>query len=276
MPDRPRLFLIYIDRNDRQAAGFPPEVEYLREVYLDRHAALNLEVRLFNYSGLYDLLRRYDTEFARYFSMIDPDFAAGMADIGRILLLYRYGGIYHDANFYIRDGQKLQGLLEELRTKDILLERHPLLLGCLFMIRNRFIAARTGGLVFFRRVLERQKANLIRMYRELKQDESARHHVWAELGVDCMVRELESRNQHRIRANRTRFLANGREDLRDIYRILDRHQSLTSEDYDLPYGDLSCGVRCLRDQCEPIGRFYDPDGSRHWYKLQKTKPILKI
>lgn len=48
------------------------------------------------YSDILELLQSYDIELAQLFFQINPNYPALLSDIGRFIILYNYGGVYHD------------------------------------------------------------------------------------------------------------------------------------------------------------------------------------
>ena len=119
------IFFVYIDRDNKYSEKVPSQIEYLKTAYLRKYPNKNLNVSIYSYSKIHRLLKEYDMEFAYYFDMIDPDFSAGIADISRILLLYKFGGIYHDAHLHIKDEIFFDQLLSILEEKEIIFERQP-------------------------------------------------------------------------------------------------------------------------------------------------------
>jgi len=91
------IHYIYINRKNKFDRTIPNEVLKLAQEC--RGLAHDLEVQIHGYHDIQSMLMEYDKELGRLFSLIDPDFSACMADIGRIVCLYRFGGIYKEKFF---------------------------------------------------------------------------------------------------------------------------------------------------------------------------------
>lgn len=53
-------------------------------------------VKYYGYNDIVYLLNNYDKELCKLFLDINCNYPALLADIGRLIILYTYGGIYHD------------------------------------------------------------------------------------------------------------------------------------------------------------------------------------
>jgi hypothetical protein len=53
-------------------------------------------VKYYGYNDIINLLKNYDNELCKLFMELNPNYPALLADIGRLIILYTYGGIYHD------------------------------------------------------------------------------------------------------------------------------------------------------------------------------------
>ena len=109
MTDKLIVHYIYINKHDKHDDVIPEQVLNLKKLYV---AYENLEFKIHNYTSLYEEFKEYNAEYARLVSKINPLLPAFIADIGRIFVLWKYGGIYHDAHFYINNIQFL------LKVKD--------------------------------------------------------------------------------------------------------------------------------------------------------------
>ena len=54
------------------------------------------KILYYNYEDIKNLLEKYDIELYNLYIKINYKYAALLADIGRYIILYNYGGIYHD------------------------------------------------------------------------------------------------------------------------------------------------------------------------------------
>jgi hypothetical protein len=53
-------------------------------------------IKYYGYNDIVNLLKNYDNELCELFMELNPNYPALLADIGRLIILYNYGGIYHD------------------------------------------------------------------------------------------------------------------------------------------------------------------------------------
>tara|TARA_B110000285_G_C14957134_1_gene529775 strand:- start:158 stop:853 length:696 start_codon:yes stop_codon:yes gene_type:complete len=56
----------------------------------------NEQCKYYGYNDIVELLTKYDVELRYLFLSINPNYPALLADIGRYIILYNYGGVYHD------------------------------------------------------------------------------------------------------------------------------------------------------------------------------------
>ena len=66
-----------------------------------------LEFKLYFFEDLYKLLKEYDNELAFYFNKINLNYAALLSDIGRIFILYKFGGIYQDLRIMFKNNKTI-------------------------------------------------------------------------------------------------------------------------------------------------------------------------
>jgi hypothetical protein len=169
---------IYINKYDKYDTVIPEEVLQLTKLYVHYE---NLEFKIHNYVSLYEEINEYNVEFARLISKINPLLPAHIADIGRIFVLWKYGGIYHDAHYYINNIQFLLKVKDTINKHGFLFESHPIKnmsYGC----RNTNMASLCYNPLFLQ-ILHKQFENLQRIEQELIIDNSKRHNMWRELGV---------------------------------------------------------------------------------------------
>lgn len=155
------LYYIFVDKLNRTNTVLP---EYLQTMFSDvsDHFFGEVEIIVHNYITLQLLFDEFDPEMARYFSLINPMYAALLSDIGRYLLLYLYGGIYHDTKMRFEDLKEIIKFSElcEPQQQYLILEIHPTIQQ---RIRNsNMIACRRGSRFLFT-VMEMTKIDLRKM-----------------------------------------------------------------------------------------------------------------
>ena len=178
MTDKLIIHYIYINKHDKYDTIIPEQVLQLTNLYVKCD---NLEFKIHNYLSLYEEVKEYNAEFARLISKINPLLPAHIADIGRIFVLWKYGGIYHDAHYYINNIKFLLKVKDTINKHGFAFESHPikhLSYGC----RNTNMAAFKHNPLFLK-ILHKQFENLQRIEQELIYDSSKRHNLWKELGI---------------------------------------------------------------------------------------------
>jgi hypothetical protein len=236
------IHYIYINRKDKSDVSIPSQVLELKARYCYSDDPHPPEFMFWSYPRLYEEICAYDSELGRLFSLIDPDFAAAMADVGRIFCIFKYGGIYHDAHVYIQDPGFYAFLGNTIQRYGHVFEKHPQesrRYGC----RNKNIAGSAGN-PFFERVLRRMKKNLQSVDADLRSKSQVRHNMW--------------------RVTTMTFLD----------QILEDH-GLDSSPYDIRR------VPGVADYCylwsiKTLPRFYNNGTENHWSNLQKTRPLLDL
>jgi len=178
MTDKLIVHYIYINKHDKYDTVIPEQVLNLKKLYV---AYENLEFRIHNYTSLYEELKEYNAEYARLVSKINPLLPAFIADIGRIFVLWKYGGIYHDVHFYINNIQFLLKVKDTIHKHGFVFESHPIKHRS-YSCRNTNMAARKQNPLFLK-ILQKQFENLQRIEQELIQDNNKRHNLWRELGI---------------------------------------------------------------------------------------------
>lgn len=236
------IHYIYINRHDVHDETIPTEVKQLATKYCRFPGSQPLEFRFWTYSQLLGGIHQYDRELARLFALVDPDFGACLADIGRIYCLLTYGGIYHDAHVYIEDSTFLRELASRIASQGLVIEKAPspkALYGC----RNKNIAGRRGN-DFFDRVLQRMKRNMQQLEKDLQNNRNHRANMWRVTTMTFLEQLLEDDN-------------------------------LTLEPFSVErisrYSTLVTSWRI-----KALAKFYNDGMTNHWSVLQKHKPLLLL
>ena len=178
MTDKLIVHYIYINKHDKYDTVIPEEVMQLTKLYVKYD---NLEFKIHTYVSLYEELKEYNTAYARLLSTINPLFATFMTDLGRIFVLWKYGGIYHDAHFYIDNVKFIIKIKETLHKCGFVFESHPIKrIG--FACRGGNMAAVKNNSLFLK-ILHKQFENLQRVEQELICDINKRHNMWRELAM---------------------------------------------------------------------------------------------
>ena len=86
----------------------------------------NCEIlKYYGYIDIVNLLKNYDNELCKLFLKLNYNYPALLADIGRLIILYNYGGIYHDLK--CMSNQKMINYLNSVSSKTKLIaEEHPI------------------------------------------------------------------------------------------------------------------------------------------------------
>ncbi len=80
-------------------------------------------VKYWGYKDIIDLLNCYDKELLKFFLKINPLYPALLSDIARMLILYKYGGIYHDLKY--TSNLNMINFLKNNLDKKLIICRHP-------------------------------------------------------------------------------------------------------------------------------------------------------
>jgi hypothetical protein len=178
MDDKLIIHYIYINKYDKYDTVIPKEVLQLTKLYVKYD---NLEFKIHNYVSLYEEIKEYNAEYARLISKINPLLPAFIADVGRIFVLWKYGGIYHDAHYYMHNIQFLLKVKDTIHKHGFAFESHPIkqINTC---CRNTNMAALSNNHLFLK-ILDKQFKNLQRIEQELLHDSSKIHTMWKELGM---------------------------------------------------------------------------------------------
>lgn len=266
------IHYIYINKHDKHDETLPIEIENLIETYQDVHQG-DAKVNVHGYHSLYTEIKKFDPELAEHFDLIDPIFANVISNIGRIFCMYKYGGLYHDVNWLIKNRGAYIELCDLLSQNDITFERHPKLHEKSQVIRNSNMWTAVAHQDLFKNILETQKQNLIRMKSELELNPEVKHRSLRETGVKCIIDEIMLRSQ----ANFTPKPKHKK--LNPLYQLIDligQSQDLEKVDYSLQLGSLNVGIIQLARFFENNKKFYNKNKEDHWSVYQKTRPILNL
>ncbi len=264
-----KIHYIYINKHDKFDESIPIELEKLLEKYQEVHQG-DATVKIHGYQSLLSEIKEYDSELGAYFSLINPLFANVLSNIGRIFLLYRHGGFYHDANWFIKKRSAYSELTTLISDKDIVLERHPQVDQNPQIIRNSNMWARSAGNAFFKNILEKQKQNLARIKAELEIDHNAKHECFRETGVRCVINELIEMSDYQPDPIMKQ------EGLSTMQQIVSKNQDLNKEDYSLDLNGLKIEIIRLARFFRNNKKFYNTSKEDHWSVYQKTQPILNL
>jgi hypothetical protein len=114
-------------------------------------------IKYYGYNDIVYLLHNYDKELCNLFLELNHNYPALLADIGRLIILYNYGGIYHDLKFM--SNKKMINYLMSLSSEiELICEEHPTDKD---RIRNGNIIALHKNSKFLISVLEKMKIKLI-------------------------------------------------------------------------------------------------------------------
>jgi mannosyltransferase OCH1-like enzyme len=100
------LFTIWINKSNKKSNIDIPEVKNFYERKKRIYPKI-LEFKLYFFEDLYKLLKEYDNELAFYFNKINLNYAALLSDIGRIFILYKFGGIYQDLRIMFKNNKTI-------------------------------------------------------------------------------------------------------------------------------------------------------------------------
>ena len=153
---------IFIDPNDINCnLDTHPNLLKIKQIH-NEHYKNGEHILYWGYNDIANLLKTYDTELYELFLKINYNYAALLADIGRYLILYYHGGIYHDIkcisntqfDIYLSNLDKKITFIAEVSPFDTartrngnivsLYKNHPLLNELLQEIKKRLILAHTN------------------------------------------------------------------------------------------------------------------------------------
>jgi len=150
---------IFIDPNNTNQDLFNNKIFLSIKRYHNRwYSKFNiLRVKYWSYNDIAELLSVYDNELCDLYLRINPRYAALLSDIGRFIILYNYGGIYHDLKFI----PKLK-FIDELNYLEsqyaIIGEQHP---SCPHRVKSGNIISFKEKDDFFKNILDLIKLDLI-------------------------------------------------------------------------------------------------------------------
>lgn len=113
-------------------------------------------VKYYGYNDIVDLLNKYDNELCKLYLQLNVNYPALLADIGRLIILYTYGGIYHDLKC-ISNKNMIDYLKSVSSEIELIAEEHPLEKH---RVRNTNIIALHKKSNFIKSVLEKIKKKL--------------------------------------------------------------------------------------------------------------------
>jgi len=67
----------------------------IKKIHIN-HYTNNEIITYWSYNDIVNLLFKYDVELCKLFKCLNYNYPAFLADIGRYIILFYYGGIYHD------------------------------------------------------------------------------------------------------------------------------------------------------------------------------------
>lgn len=114
-------------------------------------------IKYYGYNDIVTLLNNYDKELCELFLQLNYNYPALLADIGRLIILYTYGGIYHDLSF-VSNIQMINYLNSVSDEIEIIGEQHPTQSN---RVRNSNIIALHKNSQFLNSVLQQIKIKLI-------------------------------------------------------------------------------------------------------------------
>lgn len=113
-------------------------------------------VKYYGYSDIVNLLNNYDDELSKLFLELNCNYPALLADIGRLIILYTYGGIYHDLK--CMSNKKMIDYLNSVSSEiELIGEEHPIQEH---RVRNTNIVALHKNSNFIKLILEKIKKKL--------------------------------------------------------------------------------------------------------------------
>jgi mannosyltransferase OCH1-like enzyme len=137
-------------------------------------------VKYYGYNDIVNLLKNYDDDLCKLFLELNCNYPALLADIGRLIILYTYGGIYHDLK--CMSNKKMIDYLKSVSSKiELICEEHPI---TKHRVRNTNIIALHKNSNFIKSVLEKIKKILV-----TKKDAFGAGQVWI-IGSEIYINEF--------------------------------------------------------------------------------------
>lgn len=218
------------------------------------------KVTVHTYSDVHGYLADIDGEYARLYGLINPRLPAALADVARIAILHRFGGMYLDLRYTCPDLSFQREIQRALDTYGCAFEIHPS--PRLNRCRNSNMAA-VPGHPLFREIMQRQFNYLSATLAHMVVSQSkVPYDVWICLGWQVCWDALLDAN--------------------DIPSSLGvplqlRHTDIPAECHDL--GILpGCRSYCLLWNLKRTAlKEVETRGTeRHWSVLQEAEPLLII
>ena len=130
-------------------------LNYIKKIHKQNYTNCEI-VKYYGYNDIVNLLNNYDDELCKLFLELNCNYPALLADIGRLIILYTYGGIYHDLK--CMSTQKMIDYLKCVSCEiELIGEEHP---TEKHRVRNTNIIALHKNSNFIKSVLEKIKKRL--------------------------------------------------------------------------------------------------------------------
>lgn len=116
-------------------------------------------VKYYGYNDIATLLKNFDEELYDLFLQINYNYPALLADLGRMIILYNYGGVYHDLKCMSNKNMinYLTNLSEDI---ELIGEEHPRP-DLSYRVRTTNIIALKPKSMFLYNILQKMKTSLI-------------------------------------------------------------------------------------------------------------------
>ncbi len=92
---------IFIDPNDVYNSSKNETFKIVKEFHNSKYGCGEI-IKYYHYEDIVLLLEKYDIELRDLFLQLNYNYPALLADIGRYVILYFYGGVYHDLKYISR------------------------------------------------------------------------------------------------------------------------------------------------------------------------------
>lgn len=147
------------------------KLDFIKKIHL-RNYNKGERIIYWFYEDILKLLQSYDKELADLFSKINKMYPALLADIGRYIILYKFGGVYLDLKVLAKN--EIYKLIYFIKKFNKNIEaigwKHPKE----NRTRNGGIIALTKNNIFFHNVLQNIKIKLLKQKKENKQINSSK------------------------------------------------------------------------------------------------------
>lgn len=166
-------------------------------------------VKYYGYTDIVKLLNNYDYELSKLFLELNYNYPALLADIGRLIILYTHGGIYHDLK--CMSNNKMNNYLKLVSSEiELIGEEHPI---TKHRVRNTNIIALHKNSNFIKSVLEKIK-------NKLKNEKNAFGHnkvfeIGSRIYIDEFLNNIDNRiykypfqNTHMLKMNNVIYSKN--------------------------------------------------------------------